>query len=695
MNDFPYTLRPINQQKCFDKAKDKTEFLIAAKCRFGKTFVASEIAVNGWFSEKILVVSGMKSVKDEWTTLFKRQYPNFKNFAFTTVQAAGKDSDKAKKLKEEYRGCTLIFDEAHFGEQTDRTQEIINQVNPLRKLYLTATPYTCSLVKQFSKENQFNYSIQDEFEDYFKDPENFVEQNNYTPVSVNLSILQSNELYENTKGIEVWTKTAWQEFKKELDSKNYKTFIYFVQNKKQADEVKKSFEKFDELKNHIYQLSGTENEKDSDEFDEESTRRYYEDVKTATERCYEAKQKNEYFCIIACKRGGTGVTFKGLDCVVFYNAPNSAIDFIQKSYRCANPAEDKTKATVYCFNKESALSVYLRTNQLEAARKGRDPKDNFEDFKRFFQLEGDFKDYDFGTLIQELGKSFSWRLFDVSDIDLSLFNESGFSTTTKTTESKKDKKDSKKKEDSNKKDSQNNTKDNSEKEEKENESKRKAIFEAFVRMFTEVEYVQEVFNFDIQKTESYPEIVWSKIEIRFTKDQWENLISNNGKAVEKYLENQDIEFAKRKENTKERERKFREKTKEELKAKYKEAFTKTVREVETRDSGLQAELKRLSVEKNGIIFGKKLEGCDYAHITPFSDVKCTDVSFDFENGLILPHRIHHCWDIGDLDFEILENNYLKIVVLRETDDTEDQNGRISDRPISESQKYYLSQRGTK
>lgn len=694
MKNFPYTLRPINQLKCFDKAKDKTEFLIAAKCRFGKTFVASEIAVNGWFSEKILVVSGMKSVEDEWTTLFKRRYPNFKNFAFTTVQAAGNDSEKVKKLKEEYRGCTLIFDEAHFGEQTDRTQGIIRDINPSRKLYLTATPYTCSLVKQFSKENQFSYSIQDEFEDYFKDPENFVKENNYTPVSVNLSILQSNELYENTKGIEVWTKVAWQEFKKELDSKNYKTFIYFVQNKKQADEVKKSFEKFDELKNHIYQLSGTENEKDSDEFDEESTRRYYEDVKTATERCYEAKQKNEYFCIIACKRGGTGVTFKGLDCVVFYNAPNSAIDFIQKSYRCANPDENKTKATVYCFNKESALSVYLRTNQLEASRKGKDPKDNFEDFKRFFQLEGDFKDYDFGTLIQELGKSFSWQLFDVSGINLSLFDESGFSVTTKTTKdsSKKDKKELKEKGESNKKGSQNNT---SEKEEKENESKRKAIFEAFVRMFTEVEYVQEVFNFDIQKTETYSEIVWSKIEIRFTKDQWENLISNNGKAVEKYLENQNTEFAKRKENTKEKERKFREKTKEELKAKYKEAFTKTVKEVETRSSGLQVELKKLSFEKNGIIFGKKLEGCEYAHITPFSDVKCTDVSFDFENGLILPHRIHHCWDIGDLDFDVLENNYLKIVVLKETDDTEGQNGRISDRPISEGQKYYLSQRGTK
>lgn len=697
-----YTLRPINQQKCFDKAKNKTEFLIAAKCRFGKTFVASEIAVNGWFSEKILVVSGMKSVEKEWADLFKEQYPGFKNFTFTTVQAAGNDSEKAKKLKEEYKGCTLIFDEAHFGEQTDRTQEIIRDINPSRKLYLTATPYTCSLVKQFSKENQFNYSIQDEFEDYFKDPENFVKKNNYTPISVSLSILQSNELYENTKGIEVWTKAAWKEFKKELDSKNYKTFIYFVQSKKQADEVKKSFEKFDELKGHIHQLSGTENERGSEEFDEESTRRYYEDVKAATERCYEAKQKDEYFCIIACRRGGTGVTFKGLDCVVFYNAPNSAIDFIQKSYRCANPDENKTKATVYCFNKESALSVYLRTNQLEAARKGRDPKDNFEDFKRFFQLEGDFKDYDFGALIQELGKSFSWRLFDVSGIDLSLFTDDGFQIRAEKDKYNNNAKDLAKESKRHSKAQKENDKKAEEAIEKESkkeaealEKKRRAIFEAFVRMFTEVEYVQEVFNFDIQKTVSYPEIVWSKIEIRFTRDQWENLIANNGKAVEKYLENQNTEFAKRRENTKEKERKFREKTKEELKAKYKEAFTKTVKEVETRDSGLQAELKELSFEKNGIIFGRTLEGCDYAHITPFSDVKCTDVSFDFENGLILPHRIHHCWDIGDLDFEVLENNYLKIVVLRETDDTEGQNGRISDRPISEGQKYYLSQRGAK
>jgi len=684
------TLRPINQLKCFEKAKDKTEFLIAAKCRFGKTFVASEIAVNGWHSEKILIVSGMKAVEKEWTTLFEEQYPDFKNFTFATVQAAGMDSEKAKKLKEEYKGCTLIFDEAHFGEQTDRTQEIIRSINPSRKLYLTATPYTCSLVKQFSKENQFNYSIQDEFEDYFKNPENFVKQNNYTPVSVKLSILQSNELYKKDSGIEVWTKEAWQEFKKELDNKNYKTFIYFAQSTKQVAAVKKAFEKFDELKGHIYLLS------DIEDSDEENTRKYYEDVKTATEKCYEAKQKNEYFCIIACKRGGTGVTFRGLDCVVFYNAPNSAIDFIQKSYRCANPDENKKEATVYCFNKESALNVYLRTNQLEAARKGKDPKDNFEDFKRFFQLEGDFKDYDFGTLIQELGKSFSWRLFDVSGIDLSLFDEKGFSVVTKTAkDSKKDEKELKEKgESSNKKSSQDNTKVDSKKEEI-LEKKREAIFKIFVRMFNEVEYVQEVFNFDIQKTETYPEIVWSKIGIKFPKDQWKLLISNNGKAVEKYLENQNTKFAKRKENTKEKEKKFREKTKEELKAKYKEAFTKTVKEVETRDSGLQAELRRLSVEKNGIIFGKVLEGCEYAHITPFSDVKCTDVSFDFENGLILPRNLHRCWDDGFIDFEILEDNHLKVVVLKDVYDTGFINGAVSDKSISEGQKYFLSQRGTK
>lgn len=293
-------------------------------------------------------------------------------------------------------------------------------------------------------------------------------------------------------------------------------------------------------------------------------------------------------------------------------------------------------------------------------------------------------------------------MFDVSGIDLSLFTDDGFQIKAEKDKINKEAKDADKElqrhntaQKENEKKAEEAIEKESKKEAEALEKKRRAIFESFVRMFTEVEYAQEVFNFDIQKTETYPEIVWSKIGIRFTKDQWENLISNNGKAVEKYLENQNTEFAKRKENTKEKERKFREKTKEELKAKYKEAFTKTIKEVETRDSGLQAELKRLSAEKNGIIFGKKLEGCEYAHITPFSDVKCTDVSFDFENGLILPHRIHHCWDIGDLDFEVLENNYLKIVVLKETDDTDGQNGRISDRPISEGQKYYLSQRGTK
>lgn len=704
-----WVLRPINQQKCFDKAITKSKFLIAAKCRFGKTFVASEIAFVGWKAKqnnkRVLVVAGFSNVRDEWENTIKNQFEDCKDiFEFQTIQYLKVGNERGSIIKRN-KGCYLIFDEAHFGERTCKTQEIIQELNPSKILYLTATPYTDSLITSFAKENglegdnQFSYSIQDEFEDYFKDKVNFVKENKYIPVSVSLSILQYSELCEEKP---IWTILAWNRFKNELDSKGYKTFMYFVKNRKEADSVRKAFEKFPELRGHVHQLSGTENEKDSENFDEKLTRSYFEDVNKAKEEIYQAHQKGEYFAVIACKRGGTGVTWKGLDCICFYNAPDSAIDFIQKGYRCASPEDNKTQATVYCFNKESALNVYLKVNEKEAIRKGKDPSENLEEFKKFFKLEGEFTNYDFGTLIQELGKRFSWRLFDVSGIDLDLFKDDGSFVLNSSKNTKKSTNNQNKDLDSNKRETKERNQAKSKKEDDKSEenleTKKQAIFTIFVKMYTELEFLQFVHNFDVLKTNTYKDWVWEKVSKKFTKDQWENLLSNNGRAIAKMIENQvkeQEEYNLRKKINVEKERA---KKKEDLKEKYEDSFTKTVKEVESRKTGLQKDLKDLSLTYNGLIYGKYEVDSEYAHITPYSDVKCTDDSFDFENGILIPSFLHHCWDRGDIDFEIVENDYLKIKVINKTDATDgirDLGISLSNKALSAGQKSFFLKRGTK
>lgn len=425
-----WTLRPTNQQKCFNKAKNKSKFLIAAKCRFGKTFVASEIVYIGWSAQKVLVIAGYSDLKDEWDETIKSQYPEkVQDFEFQTLQML-KTGTKRKEIISRNKGCVLIFDEAHFGERTAKTQEIIKELQPSKILYLTATAYTDSLITKFAKENglegenQYSYSIQDEFNDYFKNPKSFVEINKYTPVKIAISILQYEEVGEK-RGIEIWTKMAWSKFKTELDSKGYKTILYFVKNKKEANTVEEQFKKFsdfkiDKNKFKIHNLSGSENVL-GDEIDETKTRAFHKDVAKAKDSVYTAKQNEDYFLVIACKRGSTGVTWKGLDCIVFYDAPDSAIDFIQKSYRCGNPEEGKSEATVYCFNKESALNVYLKVNEKEAKRRNISAEENFTNFAKCMEVYLDGKlitrdSKDFNILMQELDRKWSLKLFDILEL---------------------------------------------------------------------------------------------------------------------------------------------------------------------------------------------------------------------------------------------------------------------------------------
>lgn len=48
---------------------------------------------------------------------------------------------------------------------------------------------------------------------------------------------------------------------------------------------------------------------------------------------------------------------------------------------------------------------------------------------------------------------------------------------------------------------------------------------SFVNMYTELEFLSRAYNFDVLKSDAYPDWVWKKISIKFTKDQWEELLS--------------------------------------------------------------------------------------------------------------------------------------------------------------------------
>ena len=46
----------------------------------------------------------------------------------------------------------------------------------------------------------------------------------------------------------------------------------------------------------------------------------------------------------------------------------------------------------------------------------------------------------------------------------------------------------------------------------------------FVKMYTELEFLSQAYNFDVLKTNTYPDWVWKSISRKFTKDQWEEFL---------------------------------------------------------------------------------------------------------------------------------------------------------------------------
>lgn len=700
-------LRP-NQEVCYKKAallsEEERKFLIAAKCRFGKTFTALKIAFDAWHSEKVLVISGYPTnVRSEWENEFKEFGKPSACFEFRSIQELDPEDRTKQTIFDSYRGqakrengLTLIFDEAHHAEQTVRTKKILEKINPKNYIDLSATPYTRSLIEQFGDDSTFTYSIQQEFEDFESDP-NFVERYKYYPVEMRLSILEKEiDVYDDDKGNEIWTNQAVEKFKKLLQKDGYCTFIYFCNGIHQCEKLQKIFE---ESGIDCCSIAGEEGR----------------DITDAKKRIKAAKENGMFYGVFSCDRGGTGVTWKGLDCVVFYNAPNSAIDFVQKSYRCANPTLEKKTATIYCFNTTSALNIFVKTNAAEAIYHKRKPATNFDDFKKVFQLTGKFKDYSFTQILIEIGKKFNYELIDFSFLDLSKFKFDKNKLSKIKLNTPKKSKNSKDWEEAKKKAEEYFAKEKAEaakdlEDPEKSKVKEKAIFELFVNLFEEVDYLCKVYEIDVTEISKYPEWLKDKIELTFDIEDWQYLLDSIGDpdVVRNYLKQEADNLKEKKEVEEDLEKELNseettsteqleENSIEDLQRRFPEA--KGRREIDCRNSALQATQKSLLMEAQGIMFGTENDKIQYAHITPFKDVSMGKEVYDFWNAILIPRGFHFLWDDKMIDFEIVKDGRnagrLKVKKLVDCSDTAGiQTGMISYEKLTERQIYYFEKRAT-
>ena len=380
------TLRDKRQLECYEKARNKNSFLIAAICRFGKTYVASKLLHDAWNANIAVVLSGI-NVRDEWkNALIEAGFDNVittnqelnmldlnnldhskKYVFFVSSQKAGMGLIKRDptvipsniQLIEAFNSFpgtkVICFDESHFAEQTERSQLLLSQYKVDKKLYISGTPYTTSLVKQFPIEDRFQYTYIDLKQDW----DNGALP--YRPVLLNMYILDKFISLDEENCVEDWpalfrdtektTCLLTRTLKFAIENNNHNNLIVCNRTKDASAIVNLLNSKhFRSYNVRAISAAGTSDRIDSTE---------------ATE--FFLKDNDTFNFIVTCDRLCTGATIPPLQSVMFYCPTQSAIKFIQTSMRCCSPWEghNKEHGSVVCFNNFGAFSIYATIANLE------------------------------------------------------------------------------------------------------------------------------------------------------------------------------------------------------------------------------------------------------------------------------------------------------------------------------------------
>lgn len=407
------TFRSYAQEECYNKALPYDKFLIAAKPRYGKTYTACKLLVDGWNVNFVVILSGM-NVRAEWEDALKlakydvivttnkelnsvdlENLDTTKSYAFfVSTQKAGmniaeeRDPEaipSQRMLIEAFNNFpgikAVVFDECHFAEQTSRSKLLLDQYKYDKLIYLSGTPYTSSISNEFTQETTYYYTYSREQQDYRAG------KLDYVPVKMNMYILDKYISLTDEEVNEGWTeafknRTATTTFLNRVidfvENLNDKNNMIFVSTVVEANTVVKSINKLSKLRN-VEAISAAGN---CDRVDSKEATKFFEKNNETTK------------FIVTCSRLGTGCTIQPLQSVLFFCPTRSAIKFIQNSMRACSLWEGHIKdhADVICFNKHNGFGIYNTTASLE-----------FKDKKTSYVTEKTFNEFtkDFPIFIQD------------------------------------------------------------------------------------------------------------------------------------------------------------------------------------------------------------------------------------------------------------------------------------------------------
>lgn len=160
-------------------------FLLAAKCRSGKTCCAYEAIkrnnykntlvlsfygspIKGWMSDgekynfNLIPVLADNVLNPTWDKQIKSHIENGVNYALiSTAQFFSDDKKNLSRLQKVVKNFDcIVLDECHFGGDSDSINKILNLYKDAKVLEISATPYKAFY--RYSEDNIFIYSYADE-----------------------------------------------------------------------------------------------------------------------------------------------------------------------------------------------------------------------------------------------------------------------------------------------------------------------------------------------------------------------------------------------------------------------------------------------------------------------------------------------------------------------------------------------------
>lgn len=270
----------------------------------------------------------------------------------------------------------LIFDEVHKGKETEKTDKLLSGLNYKNLLGLSATATKNLLRGSFELENVDRYTLTEENEykklypEIYKNPS----INNYL-FNIDDNVKKTMKYFEKEEGFtfskffevennslvyknDVISLFEWFFCKGKYNRKSKRksiineseSLLFFVENNACQTHIK---EMLTNMLGDVYDVYFTNSDVNSSE-------KLLHNIKTE----YVPKGSKKVI-IIANKQLTTGITLKYCDVVVFMNDWKSVDEYIQASYRCQSPTENKEKCYTIDLNPGRAYNIlhsYIESN---------------------------------------------------------------------------------------------------------------------------------------------------------------------------------------------------------------------------------------------------------------------------------------------------------------------------------------------